>query len=75
VQTLAENARAWKNEGRQLYVASATRSPDVGPTGTAIEVAHMTISDSKEPARVFGRRPMGYVPRPAEIWLYRVQPR
>jgi hypothetical protein len=73
-ETLADSARAWKRQGRQLYVASAKRSPRVGPTGTATEVAHMTISDAKEPARVFGRRPVTYVPRPVEIWLYRVEP-
>ena len=73
-RTLVDNAREWQAHGRRLYVASALRSPDVGPDGTATEVAHMTISDSKEPARVFGRRPVSYVPRPAEIWLYRVEP-
>jgi hypothetical protein len=73
-QTLAENARAWESQGRRLYVASAKQGPDVGPTGTATQVAHVMISDAKEPARVFGRRPVTYVPRPAEIWIYRVEP-
>jgi hypothetical protein len=74
-QTLADNARAWKSQGRQLYVASAaTTPPNVGPTGAATEVAHMTIADAKEPARVFGRRPRTDVPRPTEIRLYRVEP-
>jgi hypothetical protein len=73
-QTLADNARAWESQGRRLYVASAKQGPDVGPNGTATQVAHVTISDAKEPARVFGRRPVTYVPRPAEIWIYRVEP-
>ena len=75
VQTLADNAREWKRHGRRLYVASALQSPDVGPTGTETEVAHMTISDAKEPARVFGRRPVTFAPRRTEIWIYRVEPR
>jgi hypothetical protein len=75
VGTLADAARDWNGLGRQLYVASAAKAvPEVGPSATATEVARMRISDATEPARVFGRRPVTYVPRPAEIRLYRVEP-
>jgi hypothetical protein len=73
--TLGVFAQEWKSLGRQLYIASAAKaSPDVGPSGQVTEVAHLTVSDATEPARVFGRRPTKYVPRPIEIRLYRVDP-
>jgi hypothetical protein len=73
VRPVGSDLREWEKQGRTLYVAAANEHPAVAPGVKTTQVAHLTIDDATEPARVFGHRPASYVPRPAEIWLYRVQ--
>jgi hypothetical protein len=62
----------WEAMGRTLYVISRNENPVVAPGATIELVDHLTIDDATEPARTRGRRPDSYVPRPVEIWIYRV---
>ena len=71
---LASYARAWKADGRQLYVISAARRPVRVSAPHAIQIAHLVIRDAREPNRTLGRRPDSYAPRPVDLWLYRVDP-
>src|SRR5262249_34697246 len=66
------DAAAWKEQGRTLYAASAVPNPKSDPGVTTKLVAHATVDDATEPARVVGRRPDFYGPRAFEIWIYRV---
>jgi hypothetical protein len=38
----------------------------------AVVVAHAIVADRREPERTLGRPTRGYLPRPMEIWLYRI---
>ncbi len=69
---VGSDVRAWKAQGRTLYVAAANENPDVAPGVKRTLVAHFTIDDATEPARVFGHRPPSDLPRPAELWVLRV---
>jgi hypothetical protein len=66
------DAAAWKQQGRTLYIASALPNPKVAPEVKTTLVAHTTVDDATEPARIVGRRPTFYGPRAFEIWIYRV---
>ncbi len=72
VHPVGADAAAWKERGRTLFIASALPNPAVVPGATATLVAHTIIDDATEPARAVGRRPTFYVPRPFDIWIYRV---
>jgi hypothetical protein len=63
---------AWKAKGRTLFVVTRVENPTVAPGTKATLVEHLTIDDATEPARARGRRPDSFVPRPVEIWIYRV---
>jgi hypothetical protein len=66
------DVEAWKEMRRTLYVVSRSENPVVVPEAEITLVEHLTIDDATEPARAIGRRPDTYVPRPVEIWIYRV---
>jgi len=69
---VGDDLQTWKELGRTLFIASALPNPAVVPGSKTKLVAHIFVDDSTEPARVVGRRPTSYGPRPFDIWIYRV---
>ncbi|HTH04320.1 MAG TPA: hypothetical protein VL916_00565 [Ilumatobacteraceae bacterium] len=67
------DVQEWADEGHTLYVVSRSENPAVVPGVETTLIEHLVIDDAHQPVRAIGRRPDTIVPRPVEIWIYRVE--